>query len=110
MKYKKRPLEESFFSILVNPTSIIKISTENKEVSSLIRTAYYELLKQYDYNVSRIILDFSMPRQTFYNKLEQYGIDIKVLRKTKSKSPCVYLGLKAEVCSGLLDAQDTTLP
>ncbi len=28
----------------------------------------------------------------------------------KSKSPCVYLGLKAEVCSGLLDAQDTTLP
>ena len=27
-----------------------------------------------------------------------------------SKSPCVNLGLKAEVCSGLLDAQDTTLP
>ena len=48
-----------------------------------IANAYMRLLKIYDYNISSIVRYLEIPRQTFYNKLEQYGIDIKELRKIK---------------------------
>jgi len=66
-----------------DPANIVRISLEDNSMRKTIAGAYMKLLKIYDYNISAIIRYLEIPRQTFYNKLEQYSIDIKELRKIK---------------------------
>lgn len=66
-----------------DPVDIVKISLEDNSMRKTIAHAYIELLKIYNYNISAIIRYLEMPRQTFYNKLEKYNLDIKELRKLK---------------------------
>jgi len=67
----------------INPVDIVKISLEDNGMRKTIASAYMKLLKIYNYNISAIIRYLQIPRQTFYNKLEQYSIDIKELRKLR---------------------------
>ncbi len=64
-----------------NSELIIRISLEDKIVFGLIRTAYVNLLRDYDYNVSALIRELKIPRQSFYNKMEKYGINLEKVRK-----------------------------
>ncbi len=64
-----------------NAELIVRISLEDKIVFGLIRTAYVNLLREHNYNVSALIRYLRIPRQTFYNKMGQYGIDLKEIRK-----------------------------
>ena len=62
---------------------IVKISTKNKQVKGIVADAYIELLKRHNYNVSALIKYLKIPRQSLYNKIRDYGIDLKWLRDCK---------------------------
>ena len=66
---------------LDDPEIIVRISLEDKRMSSIIARAYVDLLKRYNYNVSALIRDLDIGRQSLYNKLRQYHVDLTRLRK-----------------------------
>ena len=79
-KNKMYPLEENLFSINVDALNILKLSRGNGSMKSLIKSAYEEVLRQYHFNITRIVKDLDMPRQSFYNNLKKYGVDLKKIR------------------------------
>ena len=66
---------------LSTPEKIIRISLEDEAMKSIISGAYIQLLKKHRYNVSALIRYLDMPGQSFYNKLRQYRINLRGLRK-----------------------------
>ena len=83
MRYKKRSLEEKVFRL--NATSVVKIVHKDEETAPIIRAAYLDLLRQYNYNISRIINYLGVSRQSFYNKLKEYDIPLSDIRKDNNK-------------------------
>ena len=55
--------------MLDDPEIIVRISLEDKRMSNIIARAYVNLLKRYNYNVSALIRDLDIGRQSLYNKL-----------------------------------------
>ena len=64
------------------PEKIVRISLEDEAVRDTISEAYVKLLQRYDYNVSALIRYLDIPRQSFYNKLNLYGINLRELRRS----------------------------
>jgi len=71
----KLKLEES------NSELVVRISLEDEKVRGMIKRAYEDLLKDYNYNVSTLSRNLKIPRQSFYNKMRKYGIDLREFRK-----------------------------
>lgn len=76
----KTKLEEALLNDL-DPEYIVKLSLEDHEVRNVIRLSYISLLTDHDYNVSALIRFLGMSRQSFYNKMEKYEINLKRIRK-----------------------------
>ncbi len=74
MKKKNKVLEDIAIS---SPEVIIKITREESETRCIVRLAYIHLLKRFNYNISKLIEELEIPRQTFYNKLAQYDIRVR---------------------------------
>ena len=75
-----RKLEESDSEL------IVRISLEDEGVRSMIGRAYEDLLSCYDYNVSALIRYLKIPRQSFYNKMKKYGINLEKVRRRGSRN------------------------
>ncbi len=71
----KLELEES------NSELVVRISLEDEKVGGMIKRAYEDLLRNFNYNVSALSRDLKIPRQSFYNKMKKYGIDLREVRK-----------------------------
>ncbi len=61
--------------------TVVRISLEDKRMSAIIAKAYVDLLKRYNCNISALVRDLDIGRQSLYNKLRQYNIDLTKLRK-----------------------------
>ena len=65
----------------IGAETIVRISLEDDGMKNIIASAYRRLLNIYNCNISAIIRDLRIPRQSFYNKLNKYGIDLKAIRR-----------------------------
>lgn len=72
---------EIIYKNSIDSDLIIKISLEDESAKEIIASAYRKILYRYNGNVSTVIRELSIPRQSFYNKLRKYGIDLKTIRK-----------------------------
>lgn len=75
-----KDLERNVLIEDLDPLLVIKLSREDHEVVYMIKNSYIKMIREYEGNVSELIRVLKIPRQTFYNKIHKYKIDLKRIR------------------------------